>query len=55
MGIDKIISSLGPVITAGATAGGAVAAAAGVAVATPAIIGGGICVIAYGVIKATKK
>ncbi|WP_417371491.1 hypothetical protein [Gelidibacter japonicus] len=44
-----------PVVTAGATAGGAVAAAAGIAVAAPAIIGGGICLIAYGIIKASKN
>jgi len=55
MGIDKVISSIIPVVTAGATAGGAVAAAAGIAIAAPAIIGGGICVIAYGIIKASKN
>ena len=55
MGIDKLVTSLLPVLTAGATAGGAVATAAGIAIAGPAIIGGSICVLAYGAIVASKK
>lgn len=55
MEIDNIIKSLTPVISTDTTAGAEVAATAGIAVATPAMNGEGICVIAYGIFKASKS